>query len=325
MNIKDSARRIWKILKNSFTGFSDNKVTKLGGSLAYSTVFSMGPLLVVIISLCGMFLGREAVEGKIYHSLEGFLGHNTAIELQDIIKKAAISGKSSIAVVIGSVTLLLGATSVFNEIQDSINDIWGIKPKPKKGWLQMIRNRFLSFSVIIGLAFVLLVSLMITSFVDGFSHRLQMYFASTTVVIFYIVNQVLTLIVVSFTFAVIFRVLPDAQIKWKDVAIGAVLTALLFMLGKFGISVYINKSNVGGTFGAAGSLVVMLLWIYYSSLILYYGAEFTKAYAIEYGSEIKPNAYAVTTKQVEIETGNASIQEKEEIADKHVEKMEKKS
>ncbi|PQJ09145.1 ribonuclease BN [Flavipsychrobacter stenotrophus] len=315
MNIKKLAKDTWEILKNSFEGFSNDKVTKLGGSLAYSTVFSMGPLLVVIISLCGLFLGREAVEGKIYHTLEGFMGRNTAIELQDIIKKAALGGKSGVAVVIGSITLLIGATSVFNEIQDSINGIWGIKPKPKKGWVKMLQNRFLSFSVIISLGFVLLVSLMVTSFVDGFSQKLQTYFADTTVVIFYIINQLLTLTVVSLMFAVIFRVLPDAQIKWKDVIAGAVITAVLFMLGKFGISIYISKSNVGSTYGAAGSLVVLLLWVYYSSLILYFGAEFTKAYAIKLGSEIKPNHYAVTTKQVEIETGNASIQENDKIAD----------
>jgi len=173
----------------------------------------------------------------------------------------------------------------------------------------MLQNRFLSFSVIISLGFLLLVSLAVTTVLDGFSHRLQARFEDVSVVLFYILNQVVTLAVVSLIFGVIFKVLPDAIIKWKDVFFGSVVTALLFMLGKFGISIYIGQSDVGSTYGAAGSLVVLLLWTYYSSIILYFGAEFTKAYAIAYGSEIHPSHYAVTTKEVEIETGNTSVQQ----------------
>jgi membrane protein len=258
-----------------------------------------------------MFLGREAVEGKIYAALTGFVGSDTAAQLQEIIAKASLAGKSKIAAIIGTITLIIGATTVFAEIQDSINQIWGLKPKPKRGWLKMIQNRFLSFSVIVSLGFLLLVSLGVTSIIDGFSERLRAFFPDVTVVIFYIVNIAITLIVITSIFAVIFKVLPDAQIKWKDVFAGAIATALLFMLGKFAISFYISKSEVGSTYGTAGSLVVLLLWVYYSSIILYFGAEFTKAYALEYGSEIHPNHYAVTTKTVEVETGGESIQSKE--------------
>lgn len=169
----------------------------------------------------------------------------------------------------------------------------------------------MSFSVIISLGFLLLVSLAVTTLIDGFSDRLMAYFPDVTVVVFYIVNIVITLAVITLIFGVIFKVLPDAQIKWKDVFAGALTTAVLFMLGKLGISFYISQSNVGSTYGTAGSLVVLLLWVYYSSLILYFGAEFTKAYAVKYGSEIHPNHYAVTTKMVEVETGNQSIQTKE--------------
>lgn len=316
MNIRLTAKNLWEVIKNSFSAFSDDKVTKLSGSLAYSTVFSIGPLLVVIISLCSLFLGREAVEGKIFYTLNDFLGAEAAKDIQTIIGKAALSGKSVIAIVLGSVTLIIGATSVFSEMQDSINTIWGLKPKPKKGLLRMLRNRFMSFSVVIGLAFILLVSLTVTTLLDGFSNKLQGYFSGAGVIVFYIFNQLFTLLVVSLMFAVIFRVLPDARIKWKDVAAGAIITALLFMLGRLGISLYISKSNVGSTFGAAGSIVLVLLWVYYSSLILYFGAELTKAYAVKFGSEIKPNDYAVTTQTVEIETGKASVQKKEQIADK---------
>jgi membrane protein len=297
----------FQVFKNAFSGFSDHNVTKLSGSLAYYTVFSMAPLLVVIISLCGIFLGKEAAEGQIYQQLSGFMGSETALQLQDIVKKAAIGNKGNIAFIIGIVTLLVGATTVFADIQDSINTIWGIKPKPKRGWLKMLQNRFLSFSVIISLGFLLLVSLAVTSLLDGFSRQLEVRFSEVSVVVFYIINQIVTLLVISLIFGVIFKVLPDAEIKWRDVALGSVVTAILFMVGKFAISLYIGQSDVGSTYGAAGSLVILLLWTYYSSIILYFGAEFTKAYAVAYGSEIRPSHYAVSTKQVEIETGNAPV------------------
>ena len=311
MSKKVSFKGVIGVLKNSFSGFSDDKVTKLSASLAYYTIFSLAPLLIVIISLCGVFFGREAIEGQVYGQLASFVGSDTAAQLQEIIKNASIQGKGKLAVIIGAITLLIGATTVFAEIQDSINMIWGLKPKPKRGWLKLLKNRFLSFSVIISLGFLLLVSLAITSIIDGFSDRLKAHFPDVAVVVFYIINIVLTLGIVTLIFGVIFKVLPDARIKWKDVLAGALTTALLFMLGKFAISFYISKSNVGSTYGAAGSLVILLLWIYYSSIILYFGSEFTKAYAVKYGSEIHPNQYAVTTKTVEVETGNESIQSKE--------------
>jgi membrane protein len=323
MKEKFSFKGLWEVLKNSFKGFGNDKVTKMSGSLAYYTVFSMAPLLIMIISLAGIFLGREAVEGKIYGQLAGFVGADTAAQLQEIIKNASLAGKSKIAAIIGGITLLIGATTVFAEIQDSINTIWGLKPKPKKGWLKMIQNRFLSFSVIASLGFLLLVSLGVTALIEGLSERLRANFPEVTVVVFYIINLVLTLIVVTSIFAVIFKVLPDANIKWKDVWAGAIATALLFILGKFAISFYISKSEVGSTYGAAGSLVVLLLWVYYSSIILYFGAEFTKAYAIKYGSEIHPNKYAVTTKTVEVENGGQSVQATEKADPNKMEIKEK--
>lgn len=309
---KFSFKGLGEVFKNAFSGFGNDKVTKMSGSLAYYTVFSMGPLLVVIISLCGIFLGREAVEGQIYGQLKGFVGADTAATLQEIIKHASLQGKSTIAAIIGAITLLISATTVFAEIQDSINTIWGLKPKPKrKGWLKFLQSRFLSFSVIISLGFLLLVSLGISALIDAFSNQLKAAYPDVTVVVFYIINLIITLLITSLIFGVIFKVLPDARIKWKDVAIGAIVTAILFMLGKAAISFYISKSNVGSTYGTAGSLVILLLWVYYSSFILYFGAEFTKAYAVKYGGNIHPDSYAVTTKQVEVETGKQSVQEKE--------------
>ncbi len=302
----------WQLLKDSFSGFSENKVPKLAASLAYYTVFSLGPLLIVIISLCGIFLGREAIEGTIYTQIQGFVGEDAAKQIQDIIKNASISGKGVIAATIGVVTLLIGATSVFGEIQDSINSIWGLKPKAKQGILKLITNRLLSFGIIGSLGFLLLVSLGVTAVVEALSNKLEDVFPDVAVIVFYIINLVLTLGVTTLLFAVIFKVLPDAKIKFRDVWAGAIATSVLFIIGKFLISFYIAKSEVGSTYGAAGSLVILLVWIYYSSMILYFGAVFTKVYAMKYGSEILPNDYAVTTKKVEVETGKQSVQKTDE-------------
>ena len=184
--------------------------------------------------------------------------------------------------------------------------------KPKKGWLKMIINRLLSFSVIISLGFVLLVSLVLNGLIEVLMGKLQARFPGIAVVVVYITNLLITFSVISVLFGVIFKVLPDAIIKWKDVVVGSMVTAILFMLGKFAITFYIGKSNVGGTYGAAGSLVVLLLWVYYSSLILYFGAEFTKAYASNYGSPIHPSGYAVWVKNIEVEQENCSLKEQDE-------------
>ncbi|MEO6905431.1 MAG: YihY/virulence factor BrkB family protein [Ginsengibacter sp.] len=322
MKKKITGKKIWNIIKKSVIGFSDDRVATLSSSLAYYTVFSMAPLLIIIISLSGLFLGQDAAQGKVYAQLAKFIGSNTALQLQEMIKNASLTGKSEMAVIIGIVTLLIGATTVFSQIQDSINSIWGLKPKPKKGWLKLLKNRFLSFSIIIGLGFLLLVSLSISALIDGFSDSLKELFPDVALIIFYIINVIITLIITTLIFGAIFKVLPDAKIKWKDVVAGAVTTAVLFMLAKFAISFYISKSNVGSTYGAAGSLIILLLWVYFSAMILYFGAEFTKAYAVEFGSAIYPDNYAVTTKTVEVETGKKTIQDKEktEVKTKQVKK-----
>jgi len=308
-----SIRILWTILKDSANGFVDDKLMKLSGALAYYTIFSMGPLLLIIITLCGLFFGRDAVQGKVYAQLEGFVGRDTASQLQSIIQHAAISGKGTLATVVGIVLLVIGASSVFAEIQDSINMIWGLKPKPKAGWLLFLKNRLLSFSIIVSLAFLLLVSLGISAMIDILGNKLQAHFPGLSVVVIYIINNLITVAITTVIFAVIFKVLPDANIRWKDVITGAVATMILFLLGKFGISYYISKSNIGSTYGAAGSLIVLLLWVYYSAMILYFGAGFTKFYAVHVGDEIKPAEYAVTVEHIEKEKGRMSIQQKENL------------
>lgn len=303
---------LWTVLKNAFNGFIDDKVAKLSGSLAYFTVFSIGPMLLVIIYFADIFYGREAIEGTIYGQINGFVGADAAAQIQSIIRNATLTGGSRVAAIIGFITLIIGATSVFAEIQDSVNMIWNLKPKPKKGWLKLITDRLLSFSVIIGLGFILLVSLIVNGLIEALMNRLQARFPEVTVVLVYIVNILITLGVTTVLFGIIFKALPDAKIKWRDVATGSFVTAILFMLGKFAITFYIGRSTVTTTYGAAGSLVVLLLWIYYSSIILYFGAEFTKAWAAQFGGRIVPSKYAVWVKQVEIEKEGGSLKGVEE-------------
>jgi membrane protein len=280
----------------------EDKILKLSASLAYTTTFSFGPLLVVVIFLSSIFLGQEAVQGKIYSQMQEFVGSDVALQLQTIIKNASLSGKGTAAAVIGIVTLLFSATAVFAEIQDSINTIWGFKAKPQKGLWIFIRTRILSFSMIASLGFLLLVSLAITTIVEGLSDRLKARFPDVTVVVFYILNLVISFLVITALFLLIFKVLPDAKTKWKDVLPGALASSILFMIGKFGISFYIGNSKIGTTYGAAGSLVILLLWVYYSAIILYMGAEFAKAWSVNKGSSLQPDDYAVALKKVEIET-----------------------
>lgn len=295
-------KEIWQVILRSFKGFSEDKIPKYSAALAYTTVFSFGPLLVVIIFLCSIFFGQEATQGKIYEQMTQFVGHDAALQLQTIIKNASLSNKGTLAAVIGIITLLLGATAVFAEIQDSINSIWGFKAKPKKGIWKIIRNRFLSFSVVVSLGFLLLVSLAVSTIIEGLSDKLKSSLPNVTVVLFYVLNLVISFIVITTLFALIFKVLPDAKTKWKDVWPGALASGILFMIGKFAISFYIGRSNVGSTYGAAGSLVILLLWVYYSAMILYLGAEFAKAWSKHKGLLIQPNDYAVALKKVEVET-----------------------
>jgi membrane protein len=303
-----------KVFKSAGAGFVKDSVPKLSAALAYYTIFSMGPMLVVIIFLANLFLGQQAAEGTVYEQARGMVGDQAAIQIQEIIKNATLSGTNNLAAIIGFTTLFIGATTVFSEIQDSINLIWRLKVKAKRGWLKVLINRLLSFSLVIGLGFILLVSLFINTLVEGLMSRLQEIFPQQSIKLIYVTNLLVTLFIISLLFAIIFKVLPDAIIRWRDVAVGALVTAMLFMIGKFGITFYINSSDIGSAYGAAGSLAILFVWVYYSSMILYYGAEFTKCYAIRFGSEIRPNEYAVIFQTVQVESKKHSIQEHEQVA-----------
>ena len=300
MSIKDA----WKITKLSVADFFDGNILKLSASLAFFTIFSLPGLLIIIIWVSDLFYGREVAEGSVYHQIEGFVGQSAAIEIQNTIRNATMSSESSFATVVGLIALLIGATSVFSEIQDSINRIWRLKAKPKKGFgiLKLVFNRLLSFSMIITMGFILLVSLILNGALDMFLNKLMAHYPELTVVVVYIFNIIITYFITAFIFAAIFKVLPDARIKWKHVRIGACVTAFMFMAGRFLISYYLGHNRMSSAYGAAGSIIVVILWVYYSSAILYFGAVFTHAYVIFKGSRIYPNNYAVWVQQVEIES-----------------------
>jgi membrane protein len=294
------ANKTWSRVKNFLVlfkqagiGFIDDNAFKLSASLSYYTIFALGPLLIIIISLAGIFFRREDVQGRIYWQLNGLVGNEAALQIQSIIANIQQTEYTTIGAIIGAIVLLIGATGVFTEMQDSINFVWSVKAKPKKSWLKFLGNRLLSFSLIIGLGFMLLVSLIINAILDFLSDKLEKFFSDYTYYLFYVINSAIQIVIITLLFAVIFKVLPDAIIAWKDAIVGAAVTALLFIVGKLLITYYIGRSNLDITYGTAASIIIILSWVYYNALILYFGAEFTKMYALAGRHGIKPKDTAV--------------------------------
>ena len=285
------------ILKAAFNGFMNDLALKYSASLAYYTIFSLAPLLLLLISLAGIFFGKDAIQGKVFAEINGIVGTSSAKQIQDMITHLQTSGKSTVSVIIGIITLVIGATTVFGEIQESINLIWQVKPKPKVAWIKLLKDRLLSGSMIVTLGFLLLVSLVLNGALLALSDKLKTFLPDITVTLFNLINVAISFVVIAVLFGVIFKVLPDANIKWRDVRSGAIFTALLFMVGRLIIGIYISSTS--STYGAAGSLIVILLWIYYTAAILYFGAEFTRAYADFYGIKIEPAEFAVHIEQKE--------------------------
>ncbi len=286
-------KKYWRVIKGAVSAFIDDNGVKLSASLSYYTIFSIGPLLVIVLSLAGKIYGPTATQGTLYGQIRGLLGSEAAMQVQDIIQNIQKTQHSTLGAIIGGIILIIGATGIFTEIQDSINYIWSLKAKPKRGIIKLLFNRLLSFSLIVSLGFLLVVSLTINTLMDLLKDRLERYFQDTQVYILYGVNVILLMVVISILFAIIFKVLPDGKIKWKDAFRGAIFTAVLFLIGKTAIGIYLGNSSLGATYGAAASIIIILTWVYYTSIILYFGAEFTKIYALEYGGGIVPNKTAV--------------------------------
>lgn len=296
---KTAKTSVWNILKMTVSDFIDDNVTKLSASLAYYTVFSIGPLILIVISVAGVFFERNRISESLYQQIQQFMGEKTARQVLQIAENMRLQDQGSFYLIIGAVTLFIGATTVFADMQDSINSIWSIKAKPKQSWLNYITTRLLSFSLIIGLGFLLMVSLLINTFLSVLYDTLLSFLGETEAMLTSIINNVLTFSVITLLFAVIYKVLPDARVRWKDTVVGAAVTSILFMAGKFGIGYYLSSSGVSSQYGAAASIIIFLLWVYYSSFILYFGAEFTKVWALNRGNGITPSESAVFIRKSE--------------------------
>ena len=308
--MKKKVISVYTYLKQVSEEFLEDDILKYSASLAYYTIFSLAPMLIVIISLSSILFAREAMQGHIYAQIKDLVGAEAAIQIQDIIKNIHITGQSFFASVISVIILLVGATGIFGEVQDSLNKIWGLKVKTRKTWWKLILNRLLSFSLIVSIGFIMMVSLLLNALISAFGNYLGRYFSNFSVTFIQITDNVLIFIATTFLFGLMFKILPDAKIKWKDVLIGGLITSFFFTLGKWGIGYYLGHSNLATIYGAAGSVIIIMVWVYYSAVILYLGAEFTKVYAKLHGGKIYPNEYAIWIKTEEIQVANPALKNK---------------
>ena len=306
---KFTFKNIINLFKVSITEFLDDNCIKFSASLSYYTIFALPPLAILVISSAGYFFGEEAVRGEFFEQIRDFVGDKAALEIQNSIKNISLYGNTALATTIGFVTLLFSASAVFAEIQSSINYIWELKPKPKKGLLRFLKNRLLSFSMIGALGFVLLVSLIVNTVIQSLYSQLSFLFTEDTMYLASFINTLIVFLIISILFGFIFKTLPDGKVGWRETMVGAGFTALLFMIGKWGIGLYIGGSSQTTLYGAAGSVLVILVWVYYSAFILYFGAVFTKNYSELFGRPILPNNYTVRVIYKEEEVHFAKTEE----------------
>jgi membrane protein len=306
MNLVRGAKMMWSLLKEAATEWSEDRAPRLGAALAYYTVFSLVPLLMVVIAIAGFVFGEEAARGEILRQISGLVGEKSGAMIQDMLTNASQPNNGFMGSVIGIGTLLLGASGVFGQLQDALNTVWEVKPKPGRGFMGLIRDRFLSLVTVVGTGFLLMASLVLSAMLSAMGEALAALLPAPESLL-QALNFIISFGVITLLFAMIFKVLPDVKIQWRDVWVGATVTALLFTVGKFLIGLYLGKTDVASVFGAAGSLVILLVWIYYSAQILLYGAEFTKAYANRYGSRIRPTENAIpVSERARLEEGRPS-------------------
>ncbi|EHO11851.1 YihY/virulence factor BrkB family protein [Myroides odoratimimus] len=287
-------KKVILLFKQSVFDFLDDNAMKFSAALSYYTIFALPPLMLLIISASGFIFEEQEVANFFYDQLRDLVGPNTTTEIQNAMSNVQLNRKSGyITTIIGVGILLFSASGVFAEIQSSINYIWGLAAKPDKSIARLVKNRLLSFAMIGSVGFVLLVSLMINSIVSLLYSYLGNFFGEETLSLVKLLNNAVVFLIITILFVLIFMTLPNGKLRWKDAFIGAGFTAVLFMIGKFGIGWYLGNTASSSLYGAAGSVTVMLIWVYYSAMILYFGAEFTKNYAILYGRKIVPGPYSI--------------------------------
>ncbi len=284
---------LWQITKKTFSAWTDADPFRQSAVVAYYAIFSMPALLVIIIALAGFAFGEEAVRGQISGQIGAALGEDTAKQVQEIIANASSKKTSLLASIISVITLIIGCTGVFEQLQVSLNKIWQVQVVAKKKWLKTLKDRLFSFGIVISIGFLLLISLLVTAALSAFSTVLKAHFPEFLLSIFELINFLISFGVIAVLFALMFKILPDTQIGWKNVWVGAIVTSFLFVLGKFGLGIYFGKAQPGSAYGAAGSIVLIMLWVSYSCMIVFFGAEFTKQWLLYFGGKIVPSADAV--------------------------------
>lgn len=283
------------MLKETFTRWNEREPFNNSVIIAYYTIFSLPGLMVIIINIAGYFYDKGEITSRLTAQIQGMIGGDTASDVEAIIGKASESKGNTLATILGIATLIFGATGVFYQMQQILNKMWEVKPKPKQMILKIVRDRVFSFGLILVVGFLLLVSLALSAGLSAFSDWVSVHLSEGLNVLFKLADILLSLSVITVLFASIYKFLPDAQIRWRDVWPGAILTAVLFTIAKFGLGLYFGTSDPGSTYGAAGSIILIMLWVSYAGLILLFGAEFTQVYAKRYGKEIKPTEGAVST------------------------------
>ena len=282
---------IWKLLSATYTKWTADHAQGLGAALAFYAIFSLAPLLLIVIAIAGSVFGQEAAQGEIIGQIQGLVGEESAKAIQSMIEEARKPAAGIIATVVAIVLLFLGATGVFAQLQEALNIIWRVEAKPEQGMWKILKDRFISLLAVLGTGFLLLISLVISAALSAIGTTLEQ-FLPVPGFLLQLINFLVSFAIVTLLFAMIYKLLPDRSIQWSDVWIGAIITSLLFTIGKFVIGVYLGKSDVGIAYGAAGSLVVMLMWVYYASQIFLFGAEFTAVYAHARGSKLAPSPQA---------------------------------
>jgi len=287
-----SLRISWATVKETASDWLEDDASRLAASLAYYSLLSLAPLLIIVVAIAGFFLGADAARGRVAGQLATVVGAVPAAGIQSVLASAHSPSSGVVSMAVGVVTLFIGASGVFGELQSSLNTIWGVKPKPGRGILGEVKARFLSFTMVLGVAFLLLVSLVISSVLSAIGQRFSGALPGGEA-LWQVVNFVFSLVSITVLFALIFKYIPDAEIKWRDVWLGAIVTAGLFTVGKVLLGLYLGKAAVGSSYGAAGSLIALVVWVYYAAQILFLGAEFTCVQARLHGREIRPSDDAV--------------------------------
>lgn len=282
----------WELLKKTYTNWMENDPFQMSAAVSYYALFSFPALLIIVIQTAGVFYNKATVKGKIIEEINKILGPDSAGTIENLIKNAVLEDQTNIALLIGTGTLLYGATGLFVSLQKALNTIWGVKLKPTTGVFKMIRDRVFSLGLIIVIGFLLLISLVLTALVSSVSEWLTSNISEVFIFVIHAVNFILSLGLITVLFALIFKVLPDAIITWRTVWLGAFVTSLFFTIGKSALGIYFSTMDPGSSFGAAGSIVLILLWVSYSCLILFFGAEFTQVYATNVGKGVVPTSYA---------------------------------